>query len=202
MSHDTQLRQRIAQISARLIVQEGITDYQQAKVKAAARLGVINNRYLPSNSEIEEEISLYHRLFQAGTQPLRVQKLRQIALDAMQLLIRFNPRLVGPVLQGTAHQHSHIILHLFTYADEEVAIFLMEKNIPYCLGEIKFRLPQPVIFPSYQFIAGEETIVLIIFGVDDIRWSPPSPIDGKPMRRADIKTVSLLVKQDTLPKTP
>lgn len=195
MTYDSQLRQRIAQTSARLMVQEGITDYQQAKHKAAAQLGIPHTRNLPSNSEIEAEILIYQRLFQANTQPHCLYHLREVALQAMQLFAAFTPRLVGAVLQGTAHQYSDIVLHLFTHSSEEVALFLLDKGIPYELTEQRFRLPQLVSFPSFRFMAGEESIVLVVFGVDDIRWSPPSPLDGKPMRRADIRMVKKLLAE-------
>jgi len=189
MAIDPQLRQRIAQASARLVVLEGIADYQQAKYKAAAQLGVPNTRALPSNSEIEEEILIYQRLFHADTQPLILQQLRCVALQAMRLFAAFTPRLVGSVLNGTAHQYSDITLHLFTHTPEEVAFVLIDKGIPYELNEQHFRLPQLVNYPCYRFMAGEERVVLVVFGIDDIRWSPPCPIDGKPMRRADIRAV-------------
>lgn len=195
MTYDSQLRQRIAQTSARLMVQEGITDYQQAKHKAAAQLGIPHTHNLPSNSEIEAEILIYQRLFQANTQPHRLHQLREVALQALQLFAAFTPRLVGAVLQGTAHQYSDIVLHLFTHSSEEVALFLLDKGIPYELTEQRFRLPQLVSFPSFRFMAGEESIVLVVFGVDDIRWSPPSPLDGKPMRRADIRMVKKLLAE-------
>jgi hypothetical protein len=195
MTYDSQLRQRIAQTSARLMVQEGITDYQQAKHKAAAQLGIPHTRHLPSNSEIEAEILIYQRLFQANTQPSRLHHMREVALQAMQLFAAFTPRLVGSVLQGTAHQYSDITLHLFTHSSEEVALFLLDKKIPYDLTEQRFRLPQLVSFPGFRFMAGEESIVLIVFGIDDIRWSPPSPLDGKPMRRADIRMVKKLLAE-------
>jgi len=190
----SQLRQRIAQASARLMIQEGINDYHLAKCKAAAQLG-LSQRHLPSNSEIEQEILLYQRLFQPATHALQLNQFRQVALQAMKLFTPFNPRLVGAVLEGTAHQNSEITLHLFAHTPEEVALFLMEKNIPYELTERRFRLPQVTAFPGYRFVAGEQIIVLIVFGVDDIRWSPPSPIDGKPMRRADLNTLANLLNE-------
>lgn len=194
MTQYLQLRQRIAQISARMMVQDGITDYQQAKCKAAAQLGVPNTRHLPSNSEIEEEILIYQRLFHADTQPLRLYQQRQVALQAMRLLTTFRPRLVGSVLEGTALPHSNITLHLFTDTPEEVALFLMEQSIPYELNEKRFRLPTVVNYPCYQFMAGNETVVLVVFNRDDIRWSPPSPVNGKPMRRADLRVVESLLE--------
>ena len=196
MNYNPQVRRRIAQTCARLMVQEGITNYQQAKKKAAANLGIYNLKNLPSNSEIEEEIVIYQRLFYADTHSQKLQQQRQIALQAMRFLAAFNPRLVGKVLRGTAIANSDIILHLFSHSSEEVALFLMEKGIPYQVTEQRFRLPQSVSYPSYRFLAGEESIVLIVFNVDDIRWSPPCPIDGKPMPRADIATVERLLKNE------
>ncbi|OQW95406.1 MAG: hypothetical protein BWK79_02600 [Beggiatoa sp. IS2] len=188
------LRQRIAQISARMMVEESIDDYYLAKCKAVEQLGIgVRNVPYPSNSEIEAEILLYQRLFYTEVDLQKLRQLRQTALKAMHLLRDFNPRLVGPVLQGTTHRYSEITLHLFAPTAEEVAFFLMEQHIPYELGERRFRLPEPINYPSYQFIAGETPIVLVVFSTDDIRWSPPSPVDGKPMRRADARTVEQLL---------
>ncbi|MEK7990441.1 MAG: hypothetical protein VSS52_005495 [Thiotrichaceae bacterium] len=195
-SPDHQLRQRIAVICARLIVQESVKDFQMAKKKAAAELGVANSKsHLPSNAEIEAEIMLYQRLFQADNQPLHLQYLREVALKAMGLFKDFQPRLVGNVLTGTATQHSDITLHLFAQTPETIDIFLMQQGIPYELTDKHFRIEQQsVSFPCYQFMAGDEQVSLVIFDIDDIRWSPPSPIDGKPMQRADIKVVEKLIK--------
>lgn len=195
-SVDPHLRQHLAQTSARLMVQEGITDYHVAKNKAAMQLGVSNTRHLPSNHEIAAEIVLYQRLFYAEDYVAQLKHLRQVALSAMRLFMVFNPRLVDAVLEGTAQQHSPIILHLFAQTPKEIALYLIDKGIPYTEGERRFRLPQLVNYPSYRFIAGEETIILVVFNVDDIRWSPPSPVDGKPMQRADLQTVVQLLEND------
>lgn len=192
-SADLHLRQHLAQTSARLMVQEGIADYHVAKCKAAIQLGVPNTKHLPSNHEIAAEILIYQRLFYAEDYPTMLKYLRQTALEAMRLLTEFNPRLVDAVLDGTAQQHSPIILHLFAQTPKEIALFLIDKGIPYIEGERRFRLPQIVNYPCYRFVAGEETIILVVFSVDDIRWSPPSPIDGKPMQRADLQAVAQLL---------
>ncbi len=197
MSQATQLlrlRRRLAQTTARLIVQEGIKDYHFAKCKAAARLGVPHTKHLPSNTEIEKEIISYQRLFQARTQPQQLSQLRRVAVQAMRLFAKFNPHLVGEVLDGTANQYSDITLHLFAHTSEEVAFFFIDKRIPYRLEEREFRTTKLMSYPCYCFLAGEVTIVSIIFGVDDIRWSPPHPVNGKPMRRADLRTVERLLQ--------
>lgn len=197
---DPQLRQRIAQMSARLMMQEGIEDYHLAKSKAASQLGIYHSRHLPSNREIQEEIQIYQRLFYNNTQQLRLLHLRQVALQVMKLFANYSPRLVGSVLNGTASQHSKITLHLFAHSSEEIAVFLLERNIPYQMSEKRFRfsekhahLTETSTFPSYRFMAGDETIMLIVFKINDIRWSPPNPVDGKPMARADIKMLERLI---------
>lgn len=189
-------RQRIAQLTASIIVQEGINDYHFAKCKAANQLGLsATAKNLPSNSEVVEEIALYQRLYQADTQPQLIRQLRQTALNAMKLLTDFSPRLVGSVLDGTAHSHSHIVLHLFADHPEEVAFFLMERDIPYQLSEKKYRLSKETVFyPCYQFMAGEQAIHLIVFKSQDTRWAPPSAIDGKPIQRATIAKVEKLLE--------
>ncbi len=192
-SSDSQLRQSIAATCARLMVREGVKDFQMAKKKATMELGV-SNKHLPSNAEIEAEIMLYQRLFQADNQPQRLQYLREIALKAMRLFKDFQPRLVGSVLTGTATQHSDISLHLFTHTPKDIDLFLMQQGIPYELTDKRFRVEQQTIsFPCYQFVAGDEQVTLVVFDVDDIRWSPPSPVDGRPMQRADMKAVERLI---------
>jgi hypothetical protein len=189
-------RQQLAAICARLIVQSGIKDFHSAKRKAAAELGVTNTANLPSNAEIEAELIIYQNLFQSSQQSQHIKHLRQVALKAMQLFVDFNPRLVGSVLSGSATQHSNIILHLFAHTTEDIDLFLLQHGIPYQLSEKRFKMEQNPIFPCYQFMAGNEKVSLIIFGIDDIRWSPPSPIDGKPMPRADIKAVNKLLADE------
>jgi len=192
---DLQTRQQIASVAARIMVQEGVKDYQIAKNKAASQLNITNKRNLPNNSEIEAEIMLYQRLFKADTQPQILKALRETAIKAMQLFADFQPRLVGEVLAGTATQHSDIVLHLFTDNPEDIVFYLMEQGIPHEVSEKRFKLPQQqiAIYPLYHFIAGDERIVLIVFNTSDIRWSPLSPVDGKPMQRANLKAVEKLL---------
>ncbi len=173
------------------MVEEYLDSFQAAKIKAATRLGA-PTRHLPSNSEVEQAIVEYQRLFRADTQEARLTQMRRAALEAMYLLREFNPRLAGPVLSGTAHEHADILLHLFADNHEEVALFLMERGIPYQLREHTYRSIQQS-YPCYRFMAGEESIVLEVFPVDGIRHAPPSPVDGKPMRRADSRAVEALL---------
>src|SRR5690349_18099085 len=97
-----QLRQMIAQLAARMMAEDGISDFAYAKKKASRQLGVTDNSVMPSNTEIEEELKLYNAIFLSDEQPGNLRQLRKNALFTMQMLERFNPYLTGSVLDGTA----------------------------------------------------------------------------------------------------
>ncbi len=189
------LRIQIAQEAARLMADSGIRDFAHAKRKAAARYGETATRNLPTNQEIEAALFEHLRLFRGESQPQRLRELREVAVRAMRLLARFEPRLVGQVLKGTADRHSAVHLHLFVHTPEEVGVFLMERGIDYRLDERTLRAtPQRAErYPLYAFQAGSESIELTIFPVDGLRHPPLSPVDGRPMRRADLPTAEALL---------
>ncbi|HFC53178.1 MAG TPA: hypothetical protein ENJ43_01960, partial [Gammaproteobacteria bacterium] len=126
-----QIRIRISQEAARLMVEHGIRDYRTAKQKAALRLGVADSRSLPRNEEIEAARLEHQRLFDSQQQPRRLRRMRATALQAMRLLDNFQPRLVGAVLNGSAGRYDPVTLHLFCDTAEEVALLLMEREIPF-----------------------------------------------------------------------
>lgn len=193
-SRSTQLRSHIAQEAARLMVEGGIRDYALAKRKAAEHLQVSDAGHLPRNEEIEHAVLEYQRLFRSDHHWNHLGELRKAAVKAMRFLALFQPCLVGPVLRGTADQHSGVILHLFAEPSEEVGLFLREHGIPYELGERRLRFSPDDIrpYPAFSFMAGEVPIELVVFPHHARRQSPLSPVDGKPMRRAGLAAVTAL----------
>ncbi len=193
------LRRLLAEEAARWIGDHGIEDYGQAKRKAAERLGIADAAVLPSNLEIEAALRERQRLFGGTAHGARLKEQRRAAIDAMRLLGEFEPRLVGPVLAGTATAHSDISLHVFADFAEAVAMRLMEVGIPHSIREhrLKMDADRSVSFPALRFQAGERTIDATVFPVDGIRQAPYSPVDGRPMRRADLREVLALVDSPT-----
>lgn len=189
------LRQAIAQEAARLMIEHGHDDYGAAKRKAAERLGVTDQAALPKNSEIEEAIAGHQRLFVAETHAAELAEMRAAAADAMRLLAPFQPRLVGPLLSGTATAHAVIALHLFADTPEAVALALMDRSVPYEFGERRFHVQRDAIesYPEIRFSAGMHEVEATIFPKDGIRQAPPGPVDGKPMRRATLAEVEALL---------
>ncbi len=193
-------RQRIAGIAARLMAEEGIESYAVAKRKAAERLGLKTSKNLPDNAEIDALLLEYQRLFMNTTQAQYLHQKREMALSAMRALAAFDPRLVGPVLNGTANEHSAVSLHLFAESSEDVALALTDKAIPYELTEkrVRYSARETIVYPGFRFFAGRHPVELVVFRRNDLRQAPLSPVDGKPMRRADHAHVENLL-QGTAP---
>jgi hypothetical protein len=190
-----QIRQRIAQEAARIMSHSGSRNFLQAKRKAAQALGVSDARHMPANWEVEQALAAYQRLFLGDSQPDRLRELRRTALQAMHTFRAFSPRLVGPVLEGTADQHSEVNLHLFAEAVEEVGTFLLDRRIPWVLSDRRLRLAggEHERCPEYRFVAGEVPMALTVFSGVGRRQVPLSPVDGRPMRRAGIAELEALL---------
>jgi predicted nucleotidyltransferase len=189
------LRQAVADEAARIMREQGIDDFLFAKRKAAERLGVMDASILPRNTEIEAALFARQRLFSGGRHESQIAALRRSALQAMRLMADFEPRLVGPVLTGTASPHSDINLHLFTESPESVSIRLHESGVPHEALErrMRFERDRSVSYPAFRFVAGQQTVDAVVFPLDGIRQSPCSPVDGRPMRRASAAEVESLL---------
>lgn len=191
-----QMRQRIALEAARIMLEEGIKDFFAAKNKAANRLGNPDTRHMPRNSEVEQALMDYQRLFRSDTQPRELRRLRKAALKAMEFLKDFQPRLVGPVLNGTADAYASVNLHVFAETSEELALYLLSKHIPFETAERQLRGPgeKRGLQPVYRFLAGDVTLDLTVFPPTGLRQAPLSPVDGRPMVRATIESVRRLLQ--------
>jgi hypothetical protein len=188
----------VAQEAARIIVNQGVRDYRVAKQKAVERLGLYARGSLPGNSEIEAAVSDHLQLFGGESHQDMLRLMRTAALSAMELLAAFSPRLVGPVLTGTADQNSAINLHLFADSAETVAMEIGDYGIPFRSFErrLKSRRGQIETYAGFEFSHCNETVQATVFPVDGIRQAPMSPIDGRPMKRVDTNTVQELLAHD------
>ena len=190
-------RQMLAQEAARIIVEQGIQDYRIAKTKAAERLGMKDRGALPGNAEIELALTNHLALFRRDSHVGLLLIMRRAALAAMDMLSPFSSRLVGPVLHGTAAENSSVNLHVFADASEMVAFKLQENDVRYKPFErrLKSRRNQLETFAAFRFLQDDSPVEATIFPIDGVRQAPISPVDGKPMRRADKKAVLELLAQ-------
>ena len=198
-SHAERQRQHIALAAARILADEGINDYQNAKRRAAARLGLDDPRNLPTNQEVDQALREHLALFHGARLNAQLRHLRTLAAEAMEFLAAHDPRLVGPVLSGAATPTVPIQLHVTAENPEEIAWLLQGHGIPYEQVErrVRFGGDRHAPVPVFQFTADGAIVELYVFDHVDVRETPLSPIDGRPMHRAHLKEVRALLTQSS-----
>jgi hypothetical protein len=190
-------RTRLAQEAARLMAVGGIRDFHQAKLKAADRLGIHDDASLPRNREIEDALREYQRLFQGDATADALQRRREAALHALDFFAAFDPRLVGPVLEGTADANTPVALQLYSDDARAVARFLEEHGIPAEARGRRLRLDRERDFDAevWLFAADGLAFDLTVLPGDALRQAPLSPVDEKPMRRASAAQLRALLAE-------
>jgi hypothetical protein len=192
-------RLRVAQEAARLMSEHGIRDFHHAKLKAAERLGILDTQALPRNQEIEQALREHQRLFLADRQPQLLRQRREAAVEAMGFLAAFEPRLVGAVLEGTADAHSAVCLHVFSDDPDAVVLYLREHGVPIEMQVRRLRYgreDQPE-YPVLLFSADDLPFDLTVLPLDALRQAPLDRAELRPMRRASLAQVEMLLAEDT-----
>ncbi|HLS83591.1 MAG TPA: hypothetical protein VK016_02910 [Arenimonas sp.] len=190
------LRVQVAREAARLLAQ-GSTDPLSARRRAAERLGIrLPPSALPGSEEILAALAEYRALFGGGLAPDELRRRREAALDAMTALAAFDPRLAGPVLDGSAGDHDPVLLHLHTDEPEAVARHFMDLDIPARLGRARAQLAvgrRAEDLPCWRLEAGGVPFELWVLPLQSARQGPPDPLDGKPLPRAGTAAVARLI---------
>ncbi len=195
MATSSKLRQRLAHEAARILAEQGGHDYRRAGRKAAERLRCHDRHLLPSNAEIEQALREYQQLYSGSEHEAGLRRLRTLALDAMEALREFSPRLVGPVLSGSADQFSPIVLHLFSDTPEQISFFLLDRKIPWRDGEKKIRYPDGSTSrqPQFRFQADDTEMELVWFPVEKLRQPVLGPLENEKEERASAAQVRQLL---------
>ena len=198
MARDTgrnPLRESIAHAAARLMAEDGIEDYAQAKRKAARQVGATDARQMPTNDEIDAALAQYRGLFQHD-HSAQVRELRELALAVMRELAAFNPYLTGSVLRGSAGKYADIHLQLFCESPKSAEHHLLSRGIQFrtederfYAGELEFRAPVLV------FERDGCEIYLALLSPRELRLPLKTTPAGKPIERAKIDAVALLIAQ-------
>jgi hypothetical protein len=194
-------RRRLAYESARILVEHGPTEFDRARRKAAARLGISDKRCWPDNGEINDALVEQQRLFDPDSRERGLTDLRRHALRAMQELAAFRPRLIGSALRGTATHEHGIELRLFADSPEEVLLELMERRIPWRQREEPQRYASGAVqaHPVFEFVAGEIPVHLQVLPWQAQREPPLDPVSDRPERGIDTDELAALVAETGTP---
>ncbi len=182
-------RASIAATAARLMAEDGITDFHLAKRKAARQLGLPAHTAFPDNAEVEQELRAYRSLYQDEEHAELLHGLRETALELMELLADYRPYLTGSVLDGTAGPHSNIDLLLFADSAKDVEIFLLNHGIDYEHVEPRNDRAEAVLVVETE----DADANLVIFPPQLERTSFKTR-DGRPRERARAEAVAALLE--------
>lgn len=171
-------RASIASVAARLMAEDGITDYHHAKRKAARQLGFPEHTAYPDNAEIDSELRAYRILYQDEAHGELLREQRLAALETLELLAAFRPYLTGSVLEGTAGEHSAIDILLFADSAKEVEIFLLNRDISFEHAEPRNERAEAVLILETEVAA----VNLVIFPPQMERVAMKHR-DGRPRER-------------------
>jgi hypothetical protein len=194
--HYQTMRRNIASLAARLMAEDGISDYGLAKRKAARQLGAPETEALPANAEIETELRAYQSLYQSEEQRQRLHRLRAVAVSAMRLLEHFSPYLTGPVLDGTAGRYAAVDLLVFPESPKPVEIFLLDRMIEYRHGETRRGSGEPAE-AVLNFEWEDTPISVAVHDRFAERMQHRNPRTGRILERATLSTVEALLREDS-----
>lgn len=190
-----QLRKAIAAEAARIMVTQAQPNYRIAKQKAAQRLGAGASTSLPSNLEVEHALRAYQAFYGGQQHFEKLQEMRRTALRVMQALTLYQPRLVGPVLDGTADEHSRVSLHVFNDPPDAIALHFLDKGYIFYHEQrmIRWHNGNYRQLPLLVTDVDDTEVELALFNCLDLRQAPPSPVDGRPQKRASVTDVEILL---------
>jgi hypothetical protein len=142
----------------------------------------------------------YQRLFIGDAQATGLRVRREAALRALEFFAPFEPRLVGPVLDGTADANAPVALQLYTDDADAVPRFLDERDIPAEARSRRLRLDLQRQYeaPLWLFSAEDLTFDLTVLPLDVLRQAPLSGVDEKPMKRASLAQLGALLAEDEI----
>jgi hypothetical protein len=198
MRKTDRIRNLIACEAARLMYEDGVREYRDAKRKAAKRFGsekaLSLGSHLPTNAEIHEEFARLLSAREDDLLPERLLRLRLAALAYLEFFAEFSPCLVGSVLSGAVTSQSDIDIHLFAASVEEVENLLELHGINFETEMVSIRKGGKIT--DYTHIYLDEAGIVVecsVYPVEEKHTRTISSITGKPMERASLKQLKKIM---------
>ncbi|MGR8935133.1 MAG: nucleotidyltransferase domain-containing protein [Gammaproteobacteria bacterium] len=196
---NSKIRLALAREAARLMYEEGVAHYLDAKKIAAKRLfgsgGANAMRYrpqdLPSNGEIALELAKLVELYE-DDQMERLAAMRKTAVHIMAVLTPFHPRLIGSVSTGRVRKGSDIDLHVFTDSLEELENHLQRLQWRYDKKNVVVRRGNRFIEYTHVYVEADFPVELSVYPLAELRIAGRSSTDSKRIKRLKITDVERL----------
>ncbi len=186
-------RQQICELAARIIHEDGIRDYHKAKLRACESLHLKSNTFLPTNEEIEFALQKRLQLFEPSTCGQSNNAQMGSAIDMLEILSDFQPRVTGNLINGIALEKLPIEIHVFSKSVELVTDELNWRGISNFVIEKRYRYSNnkyanvPLIICQLD----QRDIEISVFNERELHRSPICPTNGKIYKRLSLKQLGL-----------
>lgn len=188
-------RHAVAVEAARLLYRREYKEYYQAKREAARRYGC---KVLPTNSEIHRQILLIADRTEGQARTQRLGEMRSVALELMELLEAFQPRLIGSTWTGHIRKGSDVDLHLHSDELGDVLLQLDSRDLSYQVETVRSRRLQK----EMEFIHVRLThprgfeVEMTVYPTEWLKTHPKCSITGGPMARATLPELRQRMEQE------
>ena len=193
MSRNERIKAEIAREAARLLFEEEVRSYRDARRQAVRRFGpsVSSTRgaHLPEYAEIHTELRQLMLFYGAETLVSRVREWRMLALRYMEIFEAFQPLLVGSVQRGEVREISDVNLQLFCDKPEEIGYFLESEGID-------FDEEGDAETSRFYLVDDGIEIECRVYSLNERRQIPHCRITGKSLERLDYKRLLALLDNE------
>ena len=198
------LRAGIAQLAAQIMYGEEVKQYFTAKRLAAKRLLGQNHsksiRYrpqdLPSNGEIKQALLELVTDIEGEGRTRRLFAMRVVALEAMEGLEPFFPRLIGSVATGHVRSGSDIDLHVFAWDAADVETHVQSLGWAHETQRVNILKHGKVMSFTHVHVADVFPLELTVYAPSELSHRPRSSTDGKPIVRLRSSTLRTLCERE------
>ena len=198
------LRAAIAQLAAQIMYGQEVKQYFTAKRLAAKRLlgaaGGKKLRYrpvdLPSNGEIKQALLELVIEIEGTERSRRLFAMRIVALEAMEPLAPFVPRLIGSVATGHVRSGSDIDLHVFAEDPSDVERHVRHLGWTYEAQHVSIMKGGKAMDFTHLLVADVFPLELTVYKPRDLGTRPRSSTDGKPIVRVSAGALRRLCEKD------
>ena len=173
--------------------EENVQQFLSAKKLAARRILGKDIKHLPSNGEISDALYQLSQFKDANVHQEKLYFMRIKAIEIMEQLQPFRPRLIGSVSTGRIRQGSDIDLHVFCDHIEDLESYLNALGWRYETEQVSIQSNNR--FKEYQhiYLDFEYPVELSVYPEDEYKITNRSSTDGKSIKRLNLKKVHQLI---------
>jgi hypothetical protein len=198
------VRAAIAQLAAQIMYGEDVKEYFTAKRLAAKRLlGRVNAKAirhrpqdLPSNGEIKQALLELVTEIEGDGRSRRLFAMRVVALEAMDALEPFSPRLIGSVATGHVRSGSDVDLHVFAWDGADVEAHVRRLGWAHETQRVSILKHGKVMEFTHVHVADVFPLELTVYAPNELSHRPRSSTDGKPIVRVRPATLRKLCERE------